>query len=146
MTPLELVEALAAKGVRLYVEEGALKYRGPKSALTPETLARLKAHKAEVIAHLRPAPEPPPVEPPKVTPEMVRQVLDDPPYWIAGSYLRSYREGRGTVEALAYAVTSALKIAGHDVSAYDDGDVDAVLEIMAGMGYGERSVEAATWA
>ncbi len=80
MTPLELVEALATKGVQLYVEGGALKYRGPKSALTPETLARLKAHKAEVIAHLRPAPEPPPVEPPKVTPEMVRGVMDQPPY------------------------------------------------------------------
>ena len=65
MTPLELVEALTIKGVQLYVEGGALKYRGPKSALTPETLARLKAHKAEVIAHLRPTPEAPPVKVPE---------------------------------------------------------------------------------
>jgi hypothetical protein len=48
-----MVEALAAKGVRLRAEGGDLKYGGPKSVLTPETLARLKAHKSEIVAVLR---------------------------------------------------------------------------------------------
>ena len=65
MSVAPLVEELVGKGVRLSVEGGELKCRGPKSALTPEIVARLKAHKAEVIAHLRPTPEAPPVKVPE---------------------------------------------------------------------------------
>jgi hypothetical protein len=64
VTTLELVEALAAKGVRLYAEGGDLKYRGPRSALAPETIARLKAHKPEIVVALTATPTPPPQEPP----------------------------------------------------------------------------------
>ena len=55
MSVAPLVEELVGKGVRLSVECGELKCRGPKSALTPEVISRLKAQKSEVIAHLRSA-------------------------------------------------------------------------------------------
>ena len=135
MNVAPLVEELAGKGVRLSVEGGELKCRGPKSALTPEILANLKAHRAEVIAHLRPAPEPAPVKPAKVTPAAIERILESPPYWLAGSYLPAYRDGRCSLRGLAYAVTSALKIAGHGVSAYDDGDVDDVAQILLDTGW-----------
>ncbi len=130
MKPAALVRRLAGEGVRLSVEGGDLKCRGPKSALTPEIVARLKAHKAEVIAHLRPAPEPPPVKPAKVTPAAIERILESPPYWLACSYLPAYRDGRCSLRGLAYAVTSALRIAGHGVSANDDEDVDEVAQIL----------------
>lgn len=56
MTGVALVEELAGKGVRLTVEGGALKCHGPRSALTPEVVSRLKAHKAEVITYLAGTP------------------------------------------------------------------------------------------
>jgi len=135
MKPAALVRRLAGEGVRLSVDGGDLKCRGPKSALTPEVLADLKAHRAEVIAHLRPAPEPPPVKPAKVTPAAIERILESPPYWLAGSYLPAYRDGRCSLRGLAYAVTSALKIAGHGVSAYGDGDVDDVAQILLDTGW-----------
>jgi hypothetical protein len=117
--------------VRLSVEGGDLRCRGPKSALTPETLAQLKAHKAQVIAHLiSPAPEAPPVERPRVSPAAVDRLLENPPYWLAGSYLPAYRRGRYSLAGLAYAVTAALKL-----SPYDDDVVDEVAQIMRGLGY-----------
>ena len=126
MRAAEFVEGLADQGVRLSVEGGDLEYRGPRSALTPEVLSRLKAHKAEVIVHLRPAP----VSPPKATPARVERLLADPPPWLAGSYLPAYRAGRHTLGVLAYAVTAALKL-----SPYDDDVVDDVAAIMRGLGY-----------
>jgi hypothetical protein len=130
MSVAPLVEELVGKGVRLSVEGGELKCRGPKSALTPEIVARLKAHKAEVIAHLLPAPEAPPVEPPKATPGEVERLLENPPYWLAGSYLPAYHRGRHTLEVLAYAVTAALKL-----SPYDADAVGEIAEILRGLGY-----------
>ena len=131
MSVAPLVEELVGKGVRLSVEGGDLKCRGPKSALTPEIVARLKAHKAEVIAHLiSPAPEAPPVEPPRVSPAAVDRLLENPPYWLAGSYLPAYRRGRYSLVALAYAVTAALEF-----SPYDDDVVDEVARILRRLGY-----------
>ena len=136
MNALELVEALAGKGVRLSVEGGDLKCRGPKSALTPETLAQLREHRAEVIAHLvsPPAPEAPLARPPRVSPAAVDRLLENPPYWLAGSYLPAYRRGRCSLGALAYAVTAALKL-----SPYDDDVVDEVARILRGSGYQDSS-------
>jgi hypothetical protein len=131
MSVAPLVEELVGKGVRLSVEGGELKCHGPKSALTTEVVARLKAHKAEVIAHLRPAP----TRPPKATLAAVERILAAPPGWIAGSYLRGYRDGHSSLAALAYAVVAELKIEGHDVSPYDDDFVDEVMDIMRGLGY-----------
>ena len=131
MNPLELIETLAGKGVRLSVEGGDLRCRGPRAALTPGTLAQLKAHKAEVIVHLvSPAPETPPSGPPRVSPAAVKRLLENPPYWRAGSYLPAYRRGRYSLAGLAYAVTATLKL-----SPYDDDVVDEVAEIMRGLGY-----------
>jgi hypothetical protein len=128
MSVAPLVEELVGKGVRLSIEGGDLKCRGPKSALTPEVVARLKAHKAEVMAHLLTAPVKPP--PSKVAPEAVERILENPPHWLAGSYLPAYRRGRCSLAGLACAVTAALKL-----SPYDDDVVDEVAEIMRGLGY-----------
>ena len=130
MSVAPLVGELVGKGVCLSIEGDDLKCRGPKSALTPEIVARLKAHKAEVIAHLRPAP----ARPPKATLAAVERILAAPPGWIAGSYLRGYRDGHSSLAALAYAVVAELKIEGHDVSPYDD-EVDEVADILRGLGY-----------
>jgi hypothetical protein len=75
MNPFELVETLAGKGVRLSVEGGDLKCRGPKWALTPETLAQLKAHKAEVLETLAQPPANDPVDPPKLNDESLEHWL-----------------------------------------------------------------------
>ena len=138
MRAAEFVEGLADQGVRLSVEGGDLKYRGPRAALTPETLDRLKAHKAEVIAHLRPAPEPPPVGSSKVTPEAVKRVMDRPPQWLAGSYLPAYKSGRYSLEVLALGIVAAL-----GRSAYDQEVVREVMSILSRLGYGDGVV--ATW-
>ena len=130
MRAAEFVERLAGQGVRLSVEGGDLKFRGPRSALTPKTLDRLKAHKAEVIAYLRPAPERPLVKPPKVTPAALERVLADPPRWLEGSYLWAYRSGRFSVEQLALGVGAELRL-----SAYDDDAVAQVARILRGLGY-----------
>jgi len=79
------------------------------------------------------------ITPHRVTPETVRQILHDPPDFIEYSYLPAWRAGRFTTEDLAYAVTAAL-----EQSPYNDGDVDAVLEIMIDMGYGEET-KSAVW-
>ncbi len=131
MSVAPLVEELIEKGVRLSVEGGELKCRGPRSALTPEVISRLKARKAEVIAHLLPTP----VRLPKATPAAVERILANPPAWIAGSYLRGYRDGHSSLAALAYAVVAELKIEGHGVSPYDDVVVDEVMDIMRGLGF-----------
>ncbi|ACB75253.1 non-ribosomal peptide synthetase [Opitutus terrae] len=53
MSAPALLEELARLRVELWVEDGTrLRYRAPVGALTPEYLARLKQHKAEIIAAL----------------------------------------------------------------------------------------------
>ncbi len=74
------------------------------------------------------------------TRETVAAVMARPPYWLAGSYLPAYKSGRCSLEALAYAVVAAL-----GRSSYSVDDVDAVLEIMLGMGYGAEPISA-VWA
>jgi len=60
-TPSVLEKLIAdcdAQGIRLApVGDGGLTIDAPQAALTPELLNRLKAHKAELLAMLRPAPE-----------------------------------------------------------------------------------------
>jgi len=59
-TPSMLADLLAecdAHGVRLLLAgDGGLTIDAPHEALTPDLLGRLKAHKAELLALLRPAP------------------------------------------------------------------------------------------
>lgn len=47
-----------AHGIRLALADGGgLEIDAPQDALTPDLLARLKAHKADLLAMLRPAPD-----------------------------------------------------------------------------------------
>ena len=54
MSAAELLLDLGRLGIRLEAEGESLLY-SPRSALTPDLLARLKAHKADLLAMLRPA-------------------------------------------------------------------------------------------
>lgn len=72
-TPSLLADLLAdcdAHGVRLALTDGGgLTIDAPQEALTSDLLDRLKAHKAEVLAKLRAAPEPMPIGPEAATPK-----------------------------------------------------------------------------
>lgn len=61
----DLLAECDAHGVRLLpAGDGGLTIDGPRRAMTPDLLDRLKAHKADVLAALRSAPDdtpPPPV-------------------------------------------------------------------------------------
>ena len=61
-TPLILAELLAdcnAHGIRLALADGGgLEIDAPQGALTPDLIGRLKAHKGELLAILRPAVAP----------------------------------------------------------------------------------------
>ncbi len=48
----ELLQRLAGLGIHLWSEEGRLRYRAPKGALSPELLEELRRHKAELLAWL----------------------------------------------------------------------------------------------
>lgn len=56
MSAAELLLDLGRLGIRLEANGERLRYF-PRSALTPDLLDRLKAHKADLMATLRPAPE-----------------------------------------------------------------------------------------
>lgn len=58
MNAAELLLDLGRLGIRLEAHGDRLRY-SPRSALTPDLLDRLKSHKAELLALLRPAPEAP---------------------------------------------------------------------------------------
>lgn len=121
MSAATILEDLQRQGVRVWVEDGGLRYRGPKRALTPETLAELKARKAEVIALLQPED----LEARchhgtpggcwlchkyatlAATERTVSSVLEDPPYWLR-SYLRGYRRGNVPLIVLSGAVAAAM--------------------------------------
>ncbi len=47
-----LLDTLFVQGVELWLDNGHLRYRGPKAALTPAVLTNLKQHKNEIIAYL----------------------------------------------------------------------------------------------
>ncbi len=44
----------------------------------------------------------------RVSAEQVRAIMDRPPYWLSGSYLAGYRDGRVSVEVLALGVVVLL--------------------------------------
>jgi hypothetical protein len=56
MSAADLLLDLSRVGIRLEAHGERLRYF-PRSALTPDLLDRLKAHKADLLAVLRPAPE-----------------------------------------------------------------------------------------
>ena len=56
MSATKLMADLARLGIRLEAHGDRLRYH-PQSAMTPDLMARLKAHKAELLAILRPRPD-----------------------------------------------------------------------------------------
>ncbi len=64
MSGTPLLERLRALGVKVWAEQGRLRYRGPEAVLTPELLRELAAAKAELLKILERAwPTLPPVDP-----------------------------------------------------------------------------------
>jgi hypothetical protein len=53
MTLLNLLVDLADRGIRLAPAPGGLEIDGPRDALTPDLLARLRDHKQELLTLLR---------------------------------------------------------------------------------------------
>lgn len=49
----DLLHRLNQQGIRLYLEQGELRFKALKGAMTPEVMAQLKANKAELIALLQ---------------------------------------------------------------------------------------------
>lgn len=52
MSASEVLAEIERLGVRLEAQSGQLRYRAPKGTLTPEILASLARHKAEIMAAL----------------------------------------------------------------------------------------------
>ena len=77
-SPLVLADLLAecnAHGIRLALADGGgLAVDAPEDALTPDLLARLKAHKAELLAALRP-----PVAPVEPAEAVLQEECIEPP-------------------------------------------------------------------
>jgi hypothetical protein len=49
----ELIENLKAQGIELSLAGENLRYRGPSEALSPETIAEIEKHKADIVNHLK---------------------------------------------------------------------------------------------
>lgn len=47
-----LLQTLCQQGIRLWPQEGKLRYRGAEHLLTPELLAQLKTHKTALLQAL----------------------------------------------------------------------------------------------
>jgi hypothetical protein len=48
-----LLGSISEKGAQIWIENGELRYKAPKNALSPTDLERLRAKKAEIILHLK---------------------------------------------------------------------------------------------
>ena len=46
----------------------------------------------------------------RVSAEAVRRVMENPPVWLAASYISAYKSGRYSLEVLALGVVAALGI------------------------------------
>ena len=55
----ELIENLKAQGIELSLAGENLRYRGPSEALSPETIAEIEKHKADIVNHLKTLSEEP---------------------------------------------------------------------------------------
>ena len=53
MTIETLTTTLASRGVTLYLEDDALRFRAPKGALTAALKAQIAEHRAEILGQLR---------------------------------------------------------------------------------------------
>jgi hypothetical protein len=138
MSAAVLLKELSREGVKVWAEDGQLRYHGPKKVLTPAVLTRLKEHKAEILEQLRPAPaatkapEAPAgrdpchheiagacwlckkygFKPLRPTTPTVAEVLENPPYWLR-SYLRGFWCGSVSLYVLSGAVAAAMGLSPH---------------------------------
>ena len=64
MNPSEIIAEVAKLGVALRVEGANLVHRGPRGALRPDLIAKLKARKPDIIAQLTSAKVRPRLVPP----------------------------------------------------------------------------------
>lgn len=53
LDPVELVSRLEAVGVHLWEDDGKVRFRGPKGALTDQDREALRRHKSDLLAYLR---------------------------------------------------------------------------------------------
>ena len=53
MSPVELMSRLRSHDIRLWAEEGQLRYSAPKGAMTRDLLAEIKTHKEELLEQLK---------------------------------------------------------------------------------------------
>ena len=49
---VELIEYLKARDVKLALAGETIRFRGSKTALTPEIMDEMKSHKAEIVSYL----------------------------------------------------------------------------------------------
>ncbi|NJM14511.1 MAG: hypothetical protein HC896_03235 [Bacteroidales bacterium] len=54
MTVYSLINTVRAKGIKLWQENGQLKIKAPKGALTKDIQEQLTANKADIIAFFKP--------------------------------------------------------------------------------------------
>ncbi len=79
MNVAEFIHELSLKNVELWVDEGKLKFRAPKGAMSPKQLLLLKQHKADILTYLQqqrssPTVEAaPPLPPPTTIPRRAQQ-------------------------------------------------------------------------
>lgn len=55
MSATAILDALTARGLTLYTQDGRLRYRGPSGAYTPELRAQVAEHRAALVKLLDPA-------------------------------------------------------------------------------------------
>src|SRR5687767_12217343 len=48
----QLIDDLERAGIRVWVEQGQLRFRAPQGAMTDERRAALRAHKDDIVSHL----------------------------------------------------------------------------------------------
>ena len=53
MSPVELLSRMRSHDIRLWAEEGELRYSAPKGAITHDLLAEIRAHKEELLEQLK---------------------------------------------------------------------------------------------
>ena len=52
MNAVSLITSLAEKDIRLWLEDGNLRYSAPEGAMTPDIISQLKASRQEIVDFL----------------------------------------------------------------------------------------------
>lgn len=124
----ELFATLAARDVRLWVEDGALRFRAPKGALTAELKAVLQVRRAELVAQLTNRGAAPVADIPRVA------AADD--YPLSPAQRRLWVLAQMGESAVAYHIPLALELMGP----LDVGALEAALTDLVGRHEALRTV------